>query len=146
MSKRIQIIEDDFDVIETLQFVLKSRGYEIEIAFDGRAGVEMIKNKRPDLLILDLTMPVMDGWAVMVAVKQDPDYQSIPIMILTSSKKAQHIEKARSLGVQSYVLKPFEPQKIVKIVERLLDSESADDQESGLSGVMDGDLLQNNGL
>jgi len=144
MSKRIMIIEDDQDVIDTLLMVLKMNKYEVDVAYDGRQGVQKIKQNKPDLLILDLTMPVMDGWAVMIAVKKDPVYSTIPIMVVTSSKEMQHIEKARKLGVQSYCVKPFEPQKIVKIINRLLSDQDSEEGEK-YSGLMDGDMISRDG-
>lgn len=114
-------------------------------AFDGRQGVQKIKEKRPDLMILDLTMPVMDGWVVLMAIKKNPDYSAIPVIILTSSKEMSHIHKAKKLGVESYLIKPLVPQKLSRVVRSLLEGEEIEESEK-YSGLLDGDLIQKNGL
>lgn len=114
-------------------------------AFDGRQGVQKIKEKRPDLLILDLTMPVMDGWAVLIAIKKNPDYSAIPGIILTSSKEHSHIHKAKRMGAESYLIKPFVPQKLMRVVRYLLEGQEIEESEK-FSGLLNGDLIQKNGL
>lgn len=140
MAKRILVLEDDQDVMDTLKLILLSKGYEVDVAYNGKQGVEKIKQRRPDLIVLDLTMPIMDGWAVLVALKKDPNYSAIPVVIITSSQKAEDIEKAKKFGVESYVVKPFEAQKILRIVRHLMKIPNLKEAK-GHSDLMEGDLL-----
>ena len=146
MAKKILVIDDDPDVMDLVQTALSSAGYEVHAAYDGKQGVEKIKKQRPDLLIMDLTMPIMDGWAVLIALKKDPNYTAIPVMIITSSKEIQNIEKAKKLGVQSYLVKPFDPQKMIKIARHLLDPSETAEPQDGFTGMLKGDLMHSDGL
>lgn len=144
MAKRILVIDDDENIQDMLQVILAAKGYLVDIAYDGRQAISKLKQNRPDLLITDLTMPVMDGWALLIALKRDPSYASLPVLVITSSQEMQHVEKAKKMGVESYIVKPFEPEKVLRIVRHLI--ESPDPNEKGFSGLMEGDLLQKDGL
>jgi two-component system, OmpR family, response regulator VicR len=123
MSDKIRIlyIEDEPEMIELTRMVLEREGFEVLGAMGGNEGLEKIKQEKPDLILLDLMMPEMDGWEVYRRIKVDKDMADIPIIIVTA--KTQSVDKALGLHVakvDDYITKPFGPQDIVDSVQRVL--------------------------
>ncbi len=146
MAKRILILEDDIDAADTLKILLSVKGFIVDLAYDGRQGVTKLRANKPDLMVTDLSMPIMDGWAVLVAVRRDPNYANMPIAILTSSKEPQNIEKARKFGVNAYWLKPYDAAKVVRGIQHLLEPQSDPSEKESFSGLMEGDMIEKGGL
>ena len=127
MSGKILIVDDDPDILEAISLILQSQGYEVVTARDGVEGLANLKAENPDLLILDLLMPKMDGFAVCKEL-QDPrwsKYRSIPILILTSvreeaSRRRYELETGLELDVDDYVEKPVAPDILLQRVKRLI--------------------------
>jgi len=117
---RILIIEDDRDIVELLKFNLEEEGYELFAAFDGNAGVVSAGRYLPDLIILDIMMPVLDGWEVCRTLKEDKSTAHIPIIIL--SARSQEMDKVvgLELGADDYVTKPFSPRELIARVRAIL--------------------------
>src|SRR3989304_949638 len=105
--KKILLIDDEPELVKAVEIRLKSTGYEVSVAHDGRAGIHEAKKIKPDLIILDLLMPIMDGYAVANELKDDPETKHIPIIILTASQREDLKTKCRELGVASFIMKPF---------------------------------------
>lgn len=124
MSKgRILCIEDHPEMIDLIRLILERRGFEVEGAIGGRAGLEAVRRNPPDLVLLDLMMPGMDGWEVWRVLKGSDDLKEIPVVVVTA--KAQEIDKVLGMqiaGVDDYITKPFGPKQLVASVERLLPS------------------------
>ena len=126
-KKRILVVDDDPDILEAVGTVLESQDYEVITASDGEEGLAKLREERPDLMILDLLMPRMDGFAVCKELK-DPrwaKYANIPILVLTSVREeAAHrryeLETGIELGVDDYVEKPIPPATLLHRVEMLL--------------------------
>ncbi|HCO92963.1 MAG TPA: DNA-binding response regulator [Phycisphaerales bacterium] len=121
MSKRkILIIEDDRDIVEMLEYNLKEEGYETLSALNGELGVELAGNERPDLIILDIMLPIMDGFEVCRTLKNDDRVSHIPIIIL--SAKSQETDKVvgLELGADDYVTKPFSPRELIARTRAIL--------------------------
>ena len=124
---KILIVDDDPDILAALTIILESRGYEIVTARDGVEGLANLKAEKPDLLILDLLMPKMDGFAVCKEL-QDPrwaKFRSIPILIETSvreeaSRRRYELETGLALNVDDYIEKPVSPSILLGRVEKLL--------------------------
>ena len=121
----ILITDDDPDILENLLTILGSRPYRLATARDGRQCLASIQAERPDLLILDLLMPRMDGWGVIRELRSDPDYAGLPIMVLTTvvedaSRRRYELEVGMAMDVQDYVQKPAKPAELLQRVERLL--------------------------
>jgi DNA-binding response OmpR family regulator len=128
MSDKIRIlyIEDEPEMIELTRMVLEREGFEVLGAMGGNEGLEKIKQEKPDLILLDLMMPEMDGWEVYRRIKVDKDMADIPIIIVTA--KTQSVDKALGLHVakvDDYITKPFGPQDIVDSVQRVLARKSS---------------------
>ncbi len=121
-KRRLLYIEDEQEMIELVRLILARRGFEVVGANGGREGLEAVRNLLPDLVLLDLMMPDMDGWDVYQQMKADETTQDIPVIVVTA--KAQSIDKVLGLHiakVDDYISKPFSPQELVESIERVLD-------------------------
>ena len=124
---KILVVDDDPDILEAICAVLEAHSHQVVTARDGEEGLDKLKEERPDLMILDLLMPKMDGFAVLKEL-QDPrrsKYSNIPILILTSvredaSRRRYELETGLGLNVDDYVEKPIDPYTLVERVEKLL--------------------------
>jgi two-component system response regulator VicR len=119
--KRLVYIEDEPEMIDLVRLILNRRGYEVLGASGGYQGLEMIRQELPDLVLLDLMMPDMDGWDVYQQMKSDELTRHIPVIVVTA--KAQSIDKVLGLHiakVEDYISKPFSPQELMDSVERVL--------------------------
>ena len=119
--KRIVYIEDEQDMIDLVRLILSRKGYEVSGANGGREGLDMIRTTKPDLVLLDLMMPDMDGWEVYQQLKASDVTRTIPVIIITA--KAQNIDKVLGIHiakVDDYIPKPFTPQQLVESVEHVL--------------------------
>ena len=127
MSQKILVVDDDPDILDALTMILEARDYEVVTARDGVEGLANLKAESPDLMILDLLMPKMDGFSVLKEL-QDPrwsKYRSVPILVLTSvreeaSRRRYELETGLELGVDDYVEKPMPPDVLLERVEKLL--------------------------
>jgi len=125
----ILIVDDDPDILDNIITVLETQPYRLGTARDGKKCLEMMKDQVPDLLILDLLMPRMDGWGVIREMRSEPRYAKVPIMILTTvvedaSRRRYELETGMAMAVQAYVQKPVMPTDLIRRVERLLEPES----------------------
>jgi len=119
--KRILCIEDEPEMIDLIRLILGRRGYEVKGAEGGIEGLKLVRKEHPDLVLLDLMMPDMDGWEVYQQMKADESTKHIPVIVVTA--KAQSIDKVLGLHiakVDDYIAKPFSPQDLLNSVERIL--------------------------
>jgi DNA-binding response OmpR family regulator len=120
-KRRVVYIEDEQEMIDLVRLILNRRGFEIIGANGGRDGLDLVRQMVPDLVLLDLMMPDMDGWDVYQQMKADDATQNIPVIVVTA--KAQSIDKVLGLHiakVEDYISKPFSPQELVDSVEKVL--------------------------
>ena len=120
-KRRLVYIEDEPEMIDLVRLILNRRGFEITGANGGREGLDLVRRMLPDLVLLDLMMPDMDGWDVYQQMKADETTQNIPVIVVTA--KAQSIDKVLGLHiakVDDYISKPFSPQELVDSVEKVL--------------------------
>lgn len=121
IPKKIICIEDEPEMIDLVKLILSRYGYEVIGANGGRAGLESIQVIKPDLVLLDLMMPDMDGWEVYQQMKADDGMKKIPVIVVTA--KAQSIDKVLGLHiakVDDYITKPFGPEELRSSIERIL--------------------------
>jgi two-component system, OmpR family, response regulator VicR len=114
-------IEDDPEMVELVTLILKRRGFSINGAFDGQQGLDLIDRNPPDLILLDLMMPGLDGWDVYHQLKAKETTKNIPVIIITA--KAQPIDRVLGLSiakVDAYICKPFRPQELLEAIEVVL--------------------------
>ncbi len=125
-AKRILCIEDDPEVIDLIRLILKRRSHVVEGASGGKAGLQAVRERKPDLVLLDLMMPDMDGWDVYQQMKADESTKSIPVIIVTA--RAQTIDRVMGLQiakVDDYIVKPFSPRQLLESVDRVLAERAA---------------------
>jgi two-component system cell cycle response regulator DivK len=120
MSKRILVVEDQPDNRQILRDLFESAGYEIIEAEDGQAGVVAAKAQQPDLILMDIQLPVMDGYEATRRIKADPDLRAIPLIVVTSYALSGDDVKARAAGCDGYVTKPFSPRQLLAKVKEYL--------------------------
>jgi two-component system response regulator VicR len=119
--KRVVYIEDEQEMIDLVRLILSRKGYEVLGAHGGRKGLQLVKDQLPDLVLLDLMMPDMDGWEVYQQMKANEKTRQIPVIVITA--KAQSIDKVLGLHiakVDDYISKPFSPQDLLDSVEKVL--------------------------
>ena len=119
--KRSLCIEDEPEMIDLIKLILGRRGYEVLGATGGIEGARLVRELLPDLVLLDLMMPDMDGWEVYQQMKADQTTRNIPVIVVTA--KAQNIDKVLGLHiakVDDYIAKPFGPQELMDSVERII--------------------------
>ena len=117
MRKKILIIEDNEQNLYLITFIFKKHGYEVESASDGQTGIDMALRIKPDLIVLDIQLPVMDGYAVARRLRSYPDLADIPIVAVTSYAMVGDREKAFESGCTGYIEKPINPETFMAQVE-----------------------------
>ena len=125
MSKRILIIEDQEDTRRILRDLLKSAGYEMIEAVTGEQGLVMARIHRPDLILMDIQLPDLDGYETSRRIKADPALQSIPIVAVTSYAMSGDDAKAYEVGCVGYVTKPFSPRQLLAKLREFLPVDDA---------------------
>jgi len=113
MTKRILVVEDQEDNRQILRDLLTNAGYEMLVAEDGVQALEQAEKHRPDLILMDIQLPVLDGYEVTRRLKANPELKAIPIIVVTSYALSGDEEKARAAGCDAYVAKPFSPRALL---------------------------------
>ena len=116
MSKRILVVDDQEDLRGVLRDLLIGSGYTVIEAADGEAGVAKARSDRPDLILMDIQMPVIDGYEATRRIKGDPDLNPIPIVAVSSFAMKGDEEKARAAGCDHYVTKPYSPMQLLRLI------------------------------
>lgn len=119
-KKRILIVEDEESLLKLESILLSSRGYAVAGVTDGKAALDHVAATPPDLIILDIMLPGMDGFEVCRRLKADPATRHIPVVMLTAKKSSQDREKGMEAGAAAYVTKPFKSARIIDIIQGLL--------------------------
>ena len=125
-SKRILLVEDNEDNRIVYATVLRHFGYEVLEALNGEEGIAMARSKHPNLILLDISIPIIDGWEAARILKRDPETRDIPIVALTAHALASDRERAMDVGCDGYLAKPCEPRVVLEEVERLIGRADAD--------------------
>jgi CheY-like chemotaxis protein len=117
---RILICDDDPAILRVLQVNLEVEGYETLLAHHGEEALAIAIAEKPDLVILDIMMPRMDGYQTCDALKADPETKGIPVVFLSAKAQDSDIEKGKSYEVEDYITKPFDPDTLIEVVERVI--------------------------
>jgi len=121
MAKKILIIEDDKFLRELIAKKLQKEGYEISEAVDGEEGIKKVKEEKPDLVLLDLILPGIDGFEVLSRAKEDPALSQIPVIILSNLGQKEDVERGLGLGAVDYLIKAhFTPGEIIEKIRAIL--------------------------
>ena len=120
MGKKILIVDDEPSIIVPLQFLMEQNGYETMVAFSGEEAMEYINTDPPDLILLDIMLPVIDGFEVCQRVRERPELDHVRIIMITAMGSEANIAKGLALGADAYVTKPFSNAAVVEKVKELL--------------------------
>jgi two-component system alkaline phosphatase synthesis response regulator PhoP len=125
MAKKILLVDDDVDFIESTRTVLESKPYQVIVAYDGDEGLRKAREEKPDLILLDIIMPVKDGFTAAEQLKKDPELSRIPTLMLTSysarrSETSIPISRGFTLEADDYLDKPIRPEELLATVEKYL--------------------------
>ncbi len=119
-KKKILLVEDEKDMVYAVTLQLEAKGYEVITASDGQDGLDKARTKKPDLIILDLMLPKIDGYKVCRMLKFDNKYQNIPIILFTARAQDSDKKIGRDVGADVYITKPFEPSVLLDKIRELL--------------------------
>jgi len=121
MSAKILIIEDDRYISKMYQLKLSLDGFDVQVADNGRIGLEKVTEFKPDIILTDILMPELDGFEVIKSIKSDPDQKTIPILIMSNLGQEDHIQKGLELGALGYIVKSqYTPSKVVDKIKEIL--------------------------
>lgn len=135
-KRKILVVDDESHIVELVTFNLEKDGFEVVSAYDGKSGIEVVKAQNPDLIILDIMLPGMDGLKVCRTLKQDPQFSSIPIIMLTAKAEEFDTVLGLEMGADDYIKKPFSPKELVARVKarlralKVLEAEKAAGQKA----------------
>lgn len=133
MSERMKVllVDDEPDLVQLVSVRLEAAGYAVVAATDGQQALDRVKESRPDMIILDLMLPKMDGYKVCRLLKFDERYQKIPILIFTARAQAEDVKLAMDCGADAYLTKPFESALLLEKIRALLESAGAAKKNGG---------------
>ena len=118
--KKILIVDDEPNIVMSLEYTFKKNNFEVFIARDGQEALEILQNQLPDVIILDVMMPLVDGFETLEQIKKNERLQHCKVMFLSAKNKESDIEKGMALGADAYLTKPFSIKKVVEQVNELL--------------------------
>lgn len=118
--KKILIVDDEPNIIMSLEYTFRKNNFEVFIARDGQEALDILETNFPDVIILDIMMPMVDGFATLEQIRKDTNLQHTKVMFLSAKNKESDIEKGIALGADAYMTKPFSIKKVVEKVEELL--------------------------
>ena len=125
-TQRILVVEDHKPLLDAIQDILEMEGYIVLTATDGMEALQMMKDACPDMIISDILMPVMDGFAFFEKVSTFSEWASIPFIFLTTEAGKKQVQKGMELGARAYITKPFDPQALLRVVHAHLSSADQD--------------------
>ncbi len=121
MGKKILIAEDESNILVSLEFLMERSGYEIRTVADGEEALRVAREFRPDLLLLDIMLPLRNGFEVCQLIREAPDLRSMKIVMLTAKGRDTEVAKGLALGADAYITKPFATQELLDTVKHLLE-------------------------
>ena len=120
-GKKILLAEDDQFIVDIYTTKLKQAGFIVEVAEDGEEALKKIKEKKPDLLLLDIVLPTMNGWEILRAIRQSKDLKDLPVIILSNLYQKEEVERGMKFGVLKYMIKAHHtPSEVVEEVKKVL--------------------------
>lgn len=119
-KSKILLVEDERDMVYAVNLQLEAEGYDVVNAYDGYTGFEKAKSEKPDLIILDLMLPKIEGYKICRMLKFDEEYRKIPIIIFTARAQESDKETSETVGADAYITKPFEPAVLLSKIKELL--------------------------
>ena len=124
MAKKVLIADDEPNIVTSLEFLMEQKGYEIKIARTGDEVLDYVKAFEPDLILIDVMMPLQSGFEVCQTIRENPAWQHIKIIMLTAKGRDSEVAKGLALGADAYITKPFSTKDLVALVDRILEETS----------------------
>ena len=121
--KKILLAEDEDHIARLIHFKLSKEGHDVTIARNGKEAIDSLKTKKWDLIILDVMMPIFDGWEVLKNVRSDSEIKNLPVLMLTAKGQQKDKVNAVQLGATDYLKKPFDPNELAQVVKKLTGGE-----------------------
>jgi DNA-binding response OmpR family regulator len=121
MTKKVLIADDEPNIVTSLEFLLEHNGYDVRVARDGQQVLDQLPEYRPDLILLDVMMPVRNGFEICQTIRANPEWRDMKIVMLTAKGRDIEATKGLALGADAYVTKPFSTKDLVERVKELLD-------------------------
>ena len=131
MNRHILIVDDEPNILISLEFIFKREGYTVSVARDGAEGLAAIQSQRPDLVVLDVMMPKLDGFAILQAVRADPGLAYTRILMLTAKGREAERKKGLMLGADAYLPKPFSTHELIDKAHELLNFDAPEKPNRG---------------
>jgi len=139
MAYKILVVDDEPTIVRLMEFILARQGHEMLVAVNGEEALEKIRAHAPDLVLLDIMMPRIDGYEVARTVRADPATAALPIIMLSAKAQEEDIRKGVEIGVDEYITKPFSPEHLVHVVagylSRLNKDEIKDENKDEKDGI-----------
>ena len=117
MSYKILVVDDEPPIVRLMEFILARHGHQMLTAVNGEQALEMVREHKPDLVLLDIMMPRVDGYEVARILRADPQYARMPIIMLSAKAQEEDIQRGLEVGVDEYITKPFSPDHLVQVVD-----------------------------
>ena len=128
MPLKVLVCDDERHIVRLIQVNLERQGYQVVTAFDGKEGLEKIRAEKPNLVVLDVMMPYMDGFEVLKTLRREPETENLPVIMLTAKAQDKDVFEGYHYGADMYLTKPFNPMELVTFVKRI---SQGNDEPSG---------------
>ena len=129
MPKKILAVDDERHIVRLIQVNLERAGYTVVTAYDGREALQKIEAEQPDLVVLDVMMPYMDGLEALKRIRANPATRALPVIMLTAKAQDQDVFQGYSHGVDIYLAKPFNPIELLTFIKRIFSEQESDDDD-----------------
>jgi twitching motility two-component system response regulator PilG len=120
-KKKVLIVEDEESLLKLESILLTSKGYEVKGVSNGQAALDAFAEERPDLVLLDIMLPEIDGFEVCRRIKENPETKDIPVVMLTAKKSRKDMARGEKVGADWYITKPFKSAMVIKTIQRFLE-------------------------
>jgi two-component system alkaline phosphatase synthesis response regulator PhoP len=127
MPVKILVCDDERHIVRLIQVNLERQGWEVVTAFDGKEGLEKIRSEKPNLVVLDVMMPYMDGFEVLKSLRREPETEALPVIMLTAKAQDKDVFEGYHYGADMYLTKPFNPMELVTFVKRIIANQEGGD-------------------
>ncbi len=142
-GQKVLVVDDEPDVLLLCRVNLEFEGYNVVEASDGEMAMEVVRAERPDVVLLDVMMPKMDGWQVLAAIKADPELKDTPVVMLTAKVQDQDQIRGWSSGAAEYITKPFSPLALSQVIQDVLSNDPEEEERRRRMILEKLQLLQN---
>lgn len=121
-NRKILVVDDEPNIVQTLKDRLELNDYDVLTAFNGKEGLEIALEEQPDIILLDVIMPIMDGHEMLETLRNDPEGKNIAVIMLTARSQTEDIVRANVCGIEDYIVKPFDLSELLEKIERIFEN------------------------